>query len=191
MGDESERRAVSPKLKTLLVAVVSVLVLDQSTKAWVASRITPGSMVDAIPVIDGFFYITHARNPGAAFGLLLDWPWEWRLAVFIGVAVLAFTVIVSFYRGLAPGERFNALALGLILGGSLGNLTDRLVRGEVIDFLHFRLWGGFAWPDFNVADSCIVVGVTALIIELLATEGASRAAQEGASESAATDDSHV
>lgn len=184
-------RFVTPKLKTLLIAVTAAVVLDQSTKAWVASRIAPGSLTDSIPVVDGFFYITHARNPGAAFGLLVDWAWEWRLMVFISVALLAFVVIVSFYRGLAPGERFNALALGLILGGSLGNLIDRLTRGEVIDFLHFRLWGGFVWPDFNVADSCIVVGVTALIIELLANEGASRAVRDGSVDQSASDDQTV
>jgi signal peptidase II len=71
------------------------------------------------------------------------------------------------------------MALGLILGGSLGNLSDRAFRGEVVDFLHFRLWQGVAWPDFNVADTCIVLGVTALIIELLASEGAARARRTG------------
>jgi signal peptidase II len=168
---------VTPKLKTLLATVACVVPLDQVTKAWVAANVEPGSLATSIPVIDGFFYVTHARNPGAAFGLLVDWPAAWRLAVFVGVAAVAIAVIVSFYRSLAPGERFNALALGLILGGSIGNLTDRVLRGEVIDFLHFRLWGSFAWPDFNVADTCIVLGVGGLVIELLATEGASRAAR--------------
>jgi signal peptidase II len=68
-----------------------------------------------------------------------------------------------------------ALALGLILGGAIGNLIDRVRFHEVVDFLHFRLWGGYSWPDFNVADSCIVVGVGVLVLELLATEGETRA----------------
>ena len=169
---------MTPKLATLLASGAAALLIDQLTKLVVDAWIPAGAPERSVAVVDGFFYITHARNPGAAFGLLLDWPWEWRLPVFVGVALLAFAVIGSFYRALAPGERFNALALGLILGGSLGNLIDRLVRGEVIDFLHFRLWGGFSWPDFNVADSCIVVGVTALVIELLAAEGAARAARQ-------------
>jgi signal peptidase II len=179
---------MTPKLKTLLVTLVCVVPLDQATKAWVAARIPADSMADRIELIDGFFYITHARNPGAAFGLLVDWPAEWRLVVFLAVAAVAIAVIVSFYRSLAPGERFNAVALGMILGGSLGNLTDRVVRGEVIDFLHFRLWSGFAWPDFNVADTCIVMGVGGLIIELLASEGASRAARKGGSPTASEQD---
>jgi len=61
------------------------------------------------------------------------------------------------------------------MGGALGNLIDRLTRGEVIDFLHFRLWGNRSWPDFNLADSFLVVGVAALMLELLASEAESRA----------------
>lgn len=179
---------MTPKLKTLLVTLACVVPVDQATKAWVAARIPANSMAGSIELIDGFFYITHARNPGAAFGLLVDWPAEWRLVVFLAVAAAATAVIVSFYRSLAPGERFNAVALGMILGGSLGNLTDRVLRGEVIDFLHFRLWSGFTWPDFNVADTCIVMGVGGLIIELLASEGATRAARKGASQSTSEQD---
>ena len=182
---------MTPKLATLVASGTTALVVDQLSKLAVDALIPAHSPEHSVTVVEGFFYITHARNPGAAFGLLLDWPWEWRLPVFVGVALLAFVVIGSFYRALAPGERFNSFALGLILGGSLGNLIDRVVRGEVIDFLHFRLWGGFSWPDFNVADSCLVVGVTALVIELLAAEGAARAArQRGASPDAGDDRPH-
>lgn len=181
---------MTPKSKTLLITFVSALTLDQLTKAWVSARIPPGSMTDSVPVIDGFFYITHARNPGAAFGLLVDWPHAWRMIVFVGVASLAIALIASFFRGLAPGERLNAMALGLILAGSIGNLIDRAFRGEVVDFLHFRLWRDMSWPDFNVADACIILGVTALIIELLASEGAARARRGGPIGSGEQDD-HV
>lgn len=170
---------VTPKSKVLLVVLVGVLVVDQTTKAWISHQIPADSMADSIPIIDGFFYITHVRNPGAAFGLLVDWSYGWRMLVFSSVALLAIALVLSFFRGLAPGERLNAAALGLILGGSLGNLIDRGFRGEVVDFIHIRLWSGVAWPDFNVADSCIIVGVTALIIELLASEGAARARRGG------------
>ena len=88
--------------------------------------------------------------------------------------------MVSFFRKLAPGDRLSALALGCILGGAVGNLIDRVLRGEVVDFLHFRLWGGYSWPDFNFADSFIVIGVGLLLLELLAAEGESRATQDGA-----------
>ena len=63
---------------------------------------------------------------------------------------------------------------------AIGNLSDRIRHGEVVDFLHFRLWGGYSWPDFNVADSCIVVGVAILVLELLASESETRAHAEDA-----------
>jgi signal peptidase II len=88
-------------------------------------------------------------------------------------------MIFSFYRRLAPGERLSALSLGMILGGAGGNLVDRIFRGEVVDFLHFRLWGGYQWPDFNLADSFIVVGVALLLIELLASEAEARGGPAG------------
>ena len=92
--------------------------------------------------------------------------------------LLAIGIIVSFFRQLAPGDRLSALALGLILGGAVGNLIDRIWRGEVVDFLHFKLWQGYSWPDFNLADSFIVVGVAILILDMVASEGEERAAPE-------------
>jgi signal peptidase II len=163
---------MTPKLKAFLAALAVAFPLDQLTKAWIASSL---SYADRITVIDGFFYITHVRNPGAAFGMFVDAPAEFRLPIFIGVGFVAVAIIVSFFRRLAPGDRHAGLVLGLILGGALGNLTDRIVRGEVVDFLHFRLWSGYTWPDFNLADSFIVVGVALLILEILAIEGESRA----------------
>jgi signal peptidase II len=173
---------VIPKLRVLLTTLIITIPLDQLSKAWVSATIPVGSTNDRIAVIDGFFYITHVRNPGASFGLLANWPAQGRLVLFSVVVLIAVVVVLSFYRGLAPGDRFNAAALGLVMGGSIGNYCDRLIRGEVVDFLHFRLWDGYSWPDFNVADSFIVVGVLALMLELLASEGASRAvAREGSS----------
>jgi len=169
---------MTPKLRVLLMTLLVTIPSDQLSKAWVSARLPIDGVYDPISVVDHFFYIVHVRNPGAAFGLLLDWSWEARLFVFIVIAAIAVAVILSFYHGLAPGDRYNSLALGLILGGALGNLIDRVVRGEVVDFLHFRLWGGYTWPDFNFADGFIVVGVTALMLELLASEGASRARSE-------------
>jgi signal peptidase II len=68
-------------------------------------------------------------------------------------------IILSFFRQLAPGDRLSALALGSSSAAPSANLIDRIFRGEVVDFLHFKLWRGYSWPDFNLADSFIVVGV--------------------------------
>lgn len=167
---------MSPKLRIGTIAFLVALILDQVTKQLVDSHIHFG---DKRTVIEGFFYLTHVRNSGAAFGLFADAPAQLRLTFFIGVATVAIGIVFSFFRKLAPGERLPALALGFILGGALGNLIDRIRYGEVIDFLHFRLWQGYSWPDFNFADSFIVVGVGLLVLELLASEGESRAPSEG------------
>jgi signal peptidase II len=164
---------MTPKLKVFLGAWVPSLALDQVSKAWVSSSI---SYADQITVIDGFFYLTYVRNPGAAFSLFAESPEAFRKFFFVGVALVAIVLIFSFYRQLAPGDRLSALALGLVLGGASGNLIDRVFRSfEVVDFLRFELWRGYSWPDFNFADSFIVVGVLLLVLELLAAESESRA----------------
>jgi signal peptidase II len=168
---------MTPKAKLFWPAFALSFAADMATKLWVDASLT---FADRLTVIDGFFYITHVRNPGAAFGLFNTAPAALRLTAFIGITLVAIAMIFSFYRRLAPGERLSALSLGLILGGAGGNLVDRIFRGEVVDFLHFRLWGGYQWPDFNLADSFIVVGVALLVIELLASEGETGADPAGA-----------
>jgi signal peptidase II len=160
-----------PKFQVALIAFAVALFLDVLTKYLVNANLTYS---DRIPVIEGFFYLTHVRNTGAAFGLFHDSPAVLRLTFFIGISTCAIALIIQFLRKLAPGDRLSALALGLILGGAVGNLIDRIRLGEVVDFLHFDLWGGYSWPDFNVADSAIVVGVALLALELLASEGEER-----------------
>jgi len=165
-----------PKLRVGLAAFTASLLLDFFTKRLVVSHLL---FTDKIEVIEGFFYLTHVRNPGAAFGLFAQAPERWRLVFFVGISLLALAIVVSFFRKLAPGDRLSALALGLISGGAVGNLINRIKPPhEVIDFLHFKLWQGYAWPDFNLADSFIVVGVGLLVLELLASEGESRAGAE-------------
>lgn len=163
---------MAPKYRVGLIVFVICLVLDQFTKWLIASNLT---YADRISVIEGFFYLTHVRNPGAAFSLFADGDPQVRMYFFVSVTCVAVMIIASFFRQLAPGDRLSALALGSILGGAIGNLIDRLVHKEVIDFLHFKLWANYSWPDFNFADSFIVVGVGILILEMLASEGESRA----------------
>ena len=167
---------MAPKLGIFLTAAVVAFALDRATKTWVDASLT---YADRISVIEGFFYLTHVRNPGAAFGLFATQPEPLRLGFFISVTLVAIGLMISFFRSLAPGDRLSALALGTILGGTLGNLCDRVFRGEVVDFLHFRLWSGYSWPDFNLADTFIVVGVALLVLELLASEGEERAQPSG------------
>ena len=146
-----------PKLRILILLCLLVLPLDQLTKGWVVANIP---RYGGIEVIEGFFRITHARNPGAAFGFAQGAP-VW---MFIGLTAVALGLIGSFYRKIPPGDRLSAISLGLIVAGALGNLIDRVRYGEVVDFLQFDLQL-FVFPDFNVADSAIVVGVGLLLLD--------------------------
>ena len=99
-GELQAIRGVTPKLRILLGTLLVTVPSDQLSKLWVAAHVGSAGTADRIAVIEDFFYLTHVRNPGAAFGLLRDWPDSWRLAVFSLVAVITITVVVSFYRSL-------------------------------------------------------------------------------------------
>lgn len=156
---------MSPKLRTLLWILAVVVPLDQLTKQLVVSHIAPGDYVVPIQALDGFLRITHSRNSGAALGLLQD-VGPYPFVVLTGVALL---LIGSFWRRIDPHDRLSAVALGLIIAGAIGNLLDRVVRHEVIDWAQFNL-GLFIFPDFNVADSAIVIGVALLLLDVVTQE---------------------
>jgi signal peptidase II len=164
---------MTTKQRILVAALLVTVPVDQLSKYWIDAHLACG---ERMAVIDGFFYLTHARNPGGAFGAFANADEGFRLLAFIVVSAIAVAVSTIFFRRLAPGDRVQALGLGLILGGAAGNFIDRILptRGEVIDLLHFRLWGGYSWPDFNFADVFIVLGLAALMVDLLSKEGQSR-----------------
>lgn len=139
-----------------LLAVVSlvVLVLDQGIKALILAHVGPA---DVISVVPGFFDIVHVRNRGAAFGFLNDPDMDWQFWLFLG-ATLAAVVAIGFMARQARRQPLLLVALGLILGGAVGNLLDRLRWRSVVDFLDFYI-GAWHWPAFNVADMGICVGV--------------------------------
>lgn len=165
---------MSPNLRLFLAVAATTLFLDQASKQWIVESLALGGSIE---VIRETFYITHVRNPGAAFSMFADAGENFRRFFFVGVGGLAIAMIISFYRSLSPGDRLEAAALGSILGGALGNLFDRVVRGDelllggVVDWLHVRLWTSGPWPDFNFADSFIVIGVALLVFELFASDG--------------------
>lgn len=148
---------MTPKLRIFLWLPILVVALDQLTKWWVVQNVELG--VGSIPVIDGFFWITHVLNTGIVFGWLRDGS----VLGFLLLTLVAIALVVSFFRQLPPSDVWSAAALALILGGAIGNGIDRLVRGAVVDFLRFNL-GLFNYPDFNVADSAIVIGVAILLL---------------------------
>ncbi len=134
--------------------IMAVLLIDQGSKAAVQMLMYLG---ESIPVLPPVFYLTYIMNPGAAFGILPN-----QKALFITTGILLITGVLVGYRKLPPEKKLLRFSLGLVLGGALGNLLDRLRFGRVVDFLDFRVW-----PVFNLADTAIFIGVCLLAWELL------------------------
>lgn len=140
-----------------------VILLDQWTKQWASAE-----LVYRLPVeVTQFFNLMLAHNSGAAFSFLAD-AGGWQRWFFAAVALVVSLVVIVWLSRL-PAHRFwLGTALGLILGGGLGNLWDRIAYGYVIDFisLHYADW---YWPAFNIADSAITVGAAILVADSLFT----------------------
>jgi signal peptidase II len=158
---------LSAKWKIVGAWVAAIVVVDQVTKA-VVDRTMP--LHHSIPIIDGFFNLTYIRNTGAAFGIFSGSHEVFRLPFLIGVAILAIGFILMMLKRLRDGETGLTLALAFILGGAAGNLIDRILYGEVIDFLDVY-WSHYHWPAFNVADSCITIGVGITLFYLIRAKG--------------------
>jgi signal peptidase II len=151
------------KLKLLVVVAGGVLIIDQATKALILMHLPLGG---SLPVIPGFFAITHVHNPGGAFGFLATMSAEVRSLLFVAVSLLAVGLIVYFYWQTPSRQRVLAFGLALVLGGAIGNLVDRIRFGVVVDFLDVYIQD-LHWPAFNVADSAITVGVFIFAFYLL------------------------
>lgn len=166
-----------------LVSAIALL-LDIGTKAWAEIRLIPKPFEDpSIEVIPHHLTLTLAYNKGGAWGLLQDQPETVRMPFFLCVSVLAILFIVSLYGKLNPGQRALTWGLPLVLGGALGNLSDRITRSSVIDFIDYRadwvmsmnrtlakLLGDWSltdhWPTFNVADIAICIGVGLMGVDM-------------------------
>jgi signal peptidase II len=155
MTDSWDRPAVRYGFLAAVAAVT--FVVDQVTKQIVLRTMPLG---EVIPVIPPVLDLHHITNRGVAFGLFA------RLGdIFVPVALVIMSVIFWYYRSLHGRRTWLRLALGLQLGGALGNLLDRLRYGAVVDFIEFHIDAiNFHWPVFNAADSAIVIGVGILLV---------------------------
>ena len=166
-------RSSSPRfVASILFGVAAVVVaLDQGTKALVVSKLRDGESRRAL---GGVLSWTLQRNPGSAFGLFRHLP----VLFTVLAAVIAIAIVASAPR---VRDRFTAIALGLVLGGALGNLIDRVARapggfrGKVVDFVDLH-W----WPVFNLADSAVVIGAVLLMISSYRSERRARSDRERA-----------
>lgn len=139
----------------VLLLGLAVILLDQLTKQWIRSAFTYG---DSLPVLDGFFDLVYVRNDGAAWNFLSG---HGLILILISVGVLV--LLVVYRRSFLQDQFSHKILLGLMVGGIVGNLIDRIRFGWVTDFLDFHI-GVHHWPSFNVADSAICIAVGLYII---------------------------
>ena len=161
--------------KYFLFIAASVILLDRLTK-WAVARYIP--LHDSVAVIPGLFHISHVENRGAAFGLFADSAFPWKIAALVGFSLIALVIVSVLLWKNGHTMSTTTIGLSLILGGAAGNLWDRVVDGRVVDFLHFYV-GSYSWPDFNVADSAIVIGAVLLVSEILFTKPSPEAVNSG------------
>jgi signal peptidase II len=153
---------------TTIAIAVAVVGFDRLTKLWITDALDRGEVIHVIP---GLLSIVHVRNPGAAFGLLAGAASPWREIALVAVsasAVLGFAWMLNRMPRDAVAER---TATAAVIGGALGNLYDRIVYGEVVDFVDVYV-GTWHWPAFNVADSAITIGIAILILQAFRNDDA-------------------
>jgi signal peptidase II len=148
-----------PFYVVLIIISACVVALDQLTKWLIYFNLPIGEVAFGI---DGLFEITHIRNDGMAFGLLDEHRWIFIVASIIGICVIS----VYLFR-FSSDNRFTKIGLALVIGGGLGNMVDRIVLGEVVDMIHVTIFNDFFPYVFNVADSCVCVGVGMAIVGIV------------------------
>ena len=145
--------------KRVFILATIVFLLDQLSKYIVSKYISIGT---SIKVIKDFFYIKYINNSGASFGILSNGRW-----FLITVSVLSIIIIINYIKN--TKNKFELTGFGLLLGGIFGNLLDRVVFGEVKDFLDFYIFK-YDYPVFNFADICIVIGIIIVLIAMIKGE---------------------
>lgn len=143
-----------------LIAIF-VILLDQFTKWLIVSKMQFG---ESIPIVNNILYITSHRNRGAAWGILQGQMW-----LFYVITLVVIIALIYYIQKAAKGKILLGVSLSLMLGGAIGNFIDRVVRKEVVDFIHAYIFG-YNFPVFNVADSSLCIGVILLMIVMLWNE---------------------
>jgi signal peptidase II len=149
----------------VVLVATAVIGLDQWTKYLVRDAIPLFAYTVPIEAIGAYFRFEHVPNYGAAFGLF-----QGMGSFFIVVASIVVAVILYYAAVLPPQQRWIRVLLGLQLGGALGNVVDRLTQGYVTDFIKMGIPGVYDWPNYNIADSAIVVGVICLGVYILSED---------------------
>ncbi|MCL2484841.1 MAG: signal peptidase II [Endomicrobia bacterium] len=147
-------------MKKPLILTFVLFIADQLSKYIIASFVSYGAVIKVIPFFN-FFNITHVSNTGAAFSILQGY----NFAFTVLIAVILLAVAVWLYFNANKITILQRYAFALIFAGGLGNLTDRIFRGAVVDFFDFGI-NYLRWPAFNIADSCICIAAGLIIIDM-------------------------
>ena len=161
METENIVKTKSNKIDIYLMLVVAgvITIIDQLTKYLIAVNIAEKT---AIPVIRNFFYIVHTTNSGIAWGLL-----EGQTTLLILITLVAFVLFGYIAKDVDfKHKKFLSFGIALMIGGAVGNFIDRVISGEVVDFLDFYFFGE-SFPVFNVADIALTIGMTCFAIDVL------------------------
>ena len=145
---------------TIIISII-LLCIDQISKLLVVNLLTK---TDSITIIKNFFYLTYINNDGAAFSILVG-----KRIFLILIAVLVIVMLIRYIKKNNIQNKLELVSISLIIGGSLGNLMDRVIRGYVIDFLDFKIFN-YNFPIFNLADTLIVIGVFLLLLKEIRKE---------------------
>lgn len=147
----------------IIIIIISIILLciDQISKLLVVNLLTK---TDSITIIKNFFYLTYINNDGAAFSILVG-----KRIFLILIAVLVIVMLIRYIKKNNIQNKLELVSISLIIGGSLGNLMDRVIRGYVIDFLDFKIFN-YNFPIFNLADTFIVIGVFLLLLKEIRKE---------------------
>jgi signal peptidase II len=144
---------MNKKYVIIFSTMFMVFFLDRLAKSMVKQNFQLGQ---SSPIIKNVFHLTYITNTGSAFGLF-----KGINLFFILFSIIVIVIILYFIKRIKENEKALQLAVGLLLGGTIGNLMDRIFHGSVIDFIDFRIW-----PVFNIADSAVTISVALLIILL-------------------------
>jgi signal peptidase II len=150
------------KYRWFVIAFVLALALDQGSKLWARHSLHP-IYPSVVTVIPGFFDLRYSENPGSAFGLFRGLPGARYLLFVVGIGALI--IVANILRKARPEARRLGVELGLLAGGALGNVIDRILYGRVTDFVVWRI-GTHEWPTFNIADAALVLGVVGLLFDM-------------------------
>ncbi len=143
------------------IIAAGIVVADQATKWLVVSRLP---LYEDFPVVSGLLSLQHVRNSGAVFGFLSGAAIPGKPYLFALMSALALGALAYYARTIPREERLSRFALSLVIGGAIGNLIDRVRFGYVVDFVKMH-WQGHVWPNYNIADSAISIGLVLLILD--------------------------